>query len=313
MVANSAWLFVLSGCLVSGLSLAADRGDAVGGCGLAEDPSIRFVEVDSFDPVTMTPLKVKAKLTLPGQGKPGSCQSAQRGLPAVLLLHGSGGVDLRGDFYARALAEAGVASLELDMWEARGVTGPENRPALPAYTYPDAFAGLSFLSVYPGIDGDRVGVLGFSWGGVMSMASATEGVVALYGDGVHRFKAHAAHYPSCYAYNNPYIPKSEFGSAAGNPLTGAPILVQIGDQDDYDEGAGPCLALQSGLVESEGKLLDVSVYPGAHHAWDRLLVPLVVEDVYSHLGMGGTVEFQPDVEQAMSARRRVVSFFKRNL
>ncbi len=312
-MASSSWLFVLSGFLASGFVFAADQGKEVGGGGLDGEPSIRFVDVASFDPVTLAPLTVKARLTLPAHGRSASCQSAQSGWPAVLVLHGSGGVDLRGDFYVRALAEAGVASLELDMWEARGVTGPENRPALPAYTYPDAFAGLSFLSSYPGIDGDRVGVLGFSWGGVMSMASATEGVVALYGDGVHRFKAHAAHYPICYAYNNPYIPNSEFGSAAGNPLTGAPILIQVGELDDYDEGAGPCLALQAGLQESEGALLEVSVYPGAHHGWDRLQVPMVVDDVFSHLGLGGAVEFQPDVEQAMSARRRVVTFFKRNL
>src|SRR5208337_1754175 len=38
-------------------------------------------------------------------------------VPAVLILHGSGGVDGRGAFYARALQEAGIATLEITMFQ----------------------------------------------------------------------------------------------------------------------------------------------------------------------------------------------------
>ena len=41
----------------------------------------------------------------------------------MLILHGSAGVDSRGDFYARALNAAGIATLEIDYWEARGGSG----------------------------------------------------------------------------------------------------------------------------------------------------------------------------------------------
>jgi dienelactone hydrolase len=230
----------------------------------------------------------------------------------VLILHGSAGVDSRGDFHAEALNAAGFATLQIDMWEARHVTGVASRPPLPAYTYPDAFRALAFLSAYPGIDPARIGVMGFSWGGVVTMASATQGVAGAVG-GALRFKAHVAHYPVCYAYNNPAIPNSQFGSNAGNPLTGAPILIQIGDEDDYDEGAGPCVALKSALVPSEQKVLSVVTYPGAYHAWDRLMIPVTETDPFGHLGAGGAVEIVPSVDQAYAARAKAVAFFRKNL
>ena len=57
------------------------------------------------------PLTVAGKLKLPTVETPG---------PAVLICHGSDGVDTRGEFYAGALGDAGIATLEIDMWSARG-------------------------------------------------------------------------------------------------------------------------------------------------------------------------------------------------
>jgi dienelactone hydrolase len=73
--------------------------------------------------------------------------------------------------------------------------------------------------------------MGFSWGGVVTMASATENVVSRFGGGL-QFKAHVANYPVCYAYNSS-IPDSEFGASAGNPFTGAPLMIQIGGNDGW--------------------------------------------------------------------------------
>lgn len=304
---------VLLTLLLSSVFAAAASVPVMPDCSKGARPAISFVEVDSIDVIAKTPLKVKGKLTLPVEWQRGFCSRHKRPVPAVVILHGSGGVDFRGNFYAEALNEAGFATLEIDMWEARGIDSPAKRPPHPAYTYPDAFAALAFLSAYPGIDAARTGVLGFSWGGVMSVASATQGVVAQFGAGVLRFKAHAAHYPVCYAYNNPYIPNSQFGSHAGNPLTGAPILIQIGEEDDYDMGSGPCVALKASLVASEQSLVRVVAYEGATHAWDRLLIPTEEEDPFGHLGAGGTVRLVPDVDAAYQARDRVVRFFRRQL
>jgi len=217
------------------------RGDA----GFRDDsrPMISFVEFQSLDLEQQppSPLTVKGKLKLP------VCYRwrersflPKKNLPAVLILHGSAGVDFRGDFYAKALNTAGIATFEIDMWEARGICGAADRPPVPLFTYPDAFAALRFLSEHPNIDPDRIGIMGFSWGGAVTMAAATELYASQFG-GELRFSAHVAHYPVCYAANS-QIPGSEFFD-----LTGAPLLIQIGENDDYDNGSAPCFALKNSL------------------------------------------------------------------
>jgi dienelactone hydrolase len=290
----------------------ADRDDD---CRYDPRPVITFIEFASLDLAQQppAPITIKGKLQQPVKWQHRKkCFLPKRDAAAVLILHGTAGVDSRGDFYAQALNTMGIATLEIDMWEARGVTGVANRPPLPLFTYPDAFGALAYLSAHPGIAPNRIGVLGFSWGAVVTMAAATEGIAAQFG-GPLRFKAHVAHYPLCYAYNNPNIPGSNLGENAGNPLTGAPILIQIGTEDAYDEGAEPCFALRASLVPAEQDKLEVMAYDGAFHAWDRLQVPITAVDPFSHLGAGGTVEIAPSVEQAYEARKRAVQHFLRNL
>ncbi len=272
-------------------------------------PMVSFVEFQSLDLEQQLPIPliVKGKLKLPVRNQwRKRCFPQDKSLPAVVILHGTAGVDSRGDFYARALNAAGIATFEIDMWEARGINSAANRPSVPLFTYPDAFGALRFLAEHPNIDPDRIGVMGFSWGGVVTMASATELYTSQFGGGL-RFSAHVAHYPICYAYNSP-IPGSEFSD-----LTGAPLLIQIGDKDDYDKGSAPCFALKDGLPPEEQSVVEVKAYEGAFHAWDRLQVPIIVEDPFSNLGAGGEVKIVPDVAQAYASRKKVVRFFRRHL
>lgn len=173
------------------------------GRGCLRQQSVSFVEMQTPNLVFNASGQIVANGLLTLKGKlqlPSDCRErhGQRGLPAVLILHGSSGVDARGDFHAEALNEAGIATLEIDMWEARGIGAGAGRPALPALTYADAFTALRFLSARSDIDPARIGVLGFSWGAVVSMASATQNVATAMGGNL-RFKAHAANYPICYA------------------------------------------------------------------------------------------------------------------
>ena len=59
-----------------------------------------------------------APMTIPARLR--ICDGAAR-RPAVVIAHGSSGPDSRGAAAAAALAEAGVSSLENDMWAARGL------------------------------------------------------------------------------------------------------------------------------------------------------------------------------------------------
>ena len=288
--------------------------------------AISFVQFQSPDltkpPGTM--LTIQGKLSVPtaarwqhgnGHGK--------RKLPAVLILHGSAGIDSRGDFYESALNDAGIATLQIDMWQARGYNAPGQRPAAIYLTYPDAFSALRFLSQQPNIDASRIGVLGFSWGGLVSMGAAERLYASTYGNGL-TFKAHVAHYPVCYAWNDTALfaklglTPAQFGVQWIN-LTGAPVLIEVGTKDDYDNGSGPCNALAASVNPSNGGVVSVNAYAGATHGWDRLMVPIVVNDVfadqgsYFSTGIVPAVQFTPDVDQAFESRARVVRFFEKNL
>lgn len=205
-------------------------------------------------------------------------------LPAVVILHSSAGVDSTGSFYAKALNRA----------------GSDNRPNSPQETLPDTSAALAYLSQNPNIDASRIGVIGFSWGGVLSLLTATEQYMSMTG-APYRFAGHVAHYPICWLFNN--VPGFELSG-----LTGAPVMIQTGARDDYDLSE-TCPLLVENLAEQDKQFVEVKVYKRAYHAWDRLEPKLVVEDPYSHLGQGGQVTLAPNFIAAFKSRYRVVDFF----
>ncbi|MDH3461998.1 MAG: hypothetical protein OEM00_13730 [Burkholderiaceae bacterium] len=321
------YLFLLASAVLGLSSALAHARDAA--CQKSPRPQVSFVDFQS--PNLAAPpelLTVKGKLSLPVRFDwRKRCFIAGKNLPAVVILHGSAGVDSRGDFYARALNAADIATLEIDMWEARGVTSLENRPSLPILTLPDVFGALALLSARPDIAADRIGVLGFSWGGVNSLAAADQLYVNQFGSGLLKFKAHVANYPVCYAFNNtetfPSPPFPDNAFAAGTrleTLTGAPVLIQIGTADDYDNGAQHCRDLVTyAKGQNPNTLVELAVYEGAYHAWDRIMIPVEAPDRFADEGsffttlVTPTVEIKPDVEQAYASRKRVVRFFRHKL
>ena len=314
-------LRVLSGALLALLSSIASADD---GCRFEpEHPAISFITFQSPNLAATSPaqamLTIEGKLSLPAD----RCEFGRhhRKMPAVVILHGSSGVDSRGDFYERALNAEGIATLQIDMWQARGVTGIANRPAAPILTYPDAFSALAFLAARGDIDAERIGVLGFSWGGVVSLATAEQLYAGEFGGG-RRFAAHVANYPVCWGANNTSIPALYPPAEKGTQflhLTGAPVLIQIGSKDSYDNGTAHCVALAASVNPTNGYVVSVNQYPGATHAWDRLMVPETAPDPfadegsYFRTGVLPTVVITPDVMQAYESRERVARFFRKHL
>jgi len=263
-------------------------------------PAISYVSFESPNLVSPNqPLTISGQLRIPvGHAQNAGADSNQDGIPAVVVLHGSAGLDSRGNFYVQALNDAGIATLEIDMWAARGLAGGGDRPALPTLTVPDAFSAFRYLAENPAIDPNRIGVLGFSWGGVVAMLAATEYYTNLYGEGL-AFAAHVAHYPICWGYNVG-LPGIFF-----NNLTGNPVLIQIGDRDDYDDGPVACETLAAPFTN-----VSVNVYNNSYHAWDRLEPAITVIDPFSHQGAGGEVEIVPNPGEAFQSRSNVLRFFE---
>ncbi len=240
------------------------------------------------------PLNVAGKLATPMAGDP---------VPAVLICHGSDGVDGRGEFHAGALHAAGIATFEIDMWAARGTArGAAARPRSVPQTLPDAFAGAAFLARQPEVDASRIGVLGFSWGGVVSLLTATRNWRASLGADAPPFAAHAALYPVCWAYGT--VPGLSL-----DDLAGAPILIQAGDADAYDEPDG-LDQLLARLPPASRALIRGITHPGAGHGFDRDRPAQTIHDPFAHKGEGGPVLMAFHPEAAEKARAANVAFFR---
>lgn len=243
------------------------------------------------------PLTLAGKLLTPVDAEPA---------PAVLICHGSDGVDPRGQFHADALNAAGFATFEIDMWAARGVKrGALARPRSPIDTLPDAFAALAFMARQPEIDPVRLGILGFSWGGVVSLMTATRPAREKLGADAPPIRAHAALYPVCWAYETvPGLTLAE--------LTGAPILIQTGDADAYDDPDGLDQLLARLTVSSRASIRGIT-HKGAGHGFDRAAPARTIVDPFAHKGAGGPVLMAFHPEAAESARAANVAFFRETL
>lgn len=252
----------------------------------------------AFPTLHPEPLTVAGQLRVPaGAAEPS---------PAVVLVHGSAGIDGRGAALAGELNAAGLATLEIDLWSPRGLAGGLARPSHAAETLPDAFGALRYLASRPDIDGTRIGIAGFSWGGVVSMLSATRRYVREITGGEHEaFAAHAPFYPVCWAYNR--RPGYEF-----RDLTGAPVLLQAGALDTYDRPTG-CQELVDALPPEDRRHVRVVVYQGATHAFDRMRPAVTVADPHADEGRGGEVRFEPNPEVTARAHTETVAFFREAL
>ena len=102
------------------------------------------------------------------------------------------------------------------------------------------FAALKFLAEREEIDAQQIGVLGFSWGGALALLSATEQYNANNAVN-YQFAGHVSHYPVCWVYN--LLPGFEVAN-----LTGAPVLIQAGELDGYDQ-ADTCENMVANLSE----------------------------------------------------------------
>jgi dienelactone hydrolase len=202
------------------------------------------------------PTTAVATLYLPrasGAGTP------PRSVPAVVLLHGAGGVlAAREHTYGRQFAAMGAAALVIDVFGARRdrATGFTERllEITESMAIADAYAGLRFLRQRLEIDPARVALIGFSYGAMATMYALNAGVAALMAPGGERFAAHAAFYGPCIA------------RFAEPRTTGAPLLILYGTGDALIDPAR-CEAFAADARRG-GSSVEVIAYPGALHQWD---------------------------------------------
>lgn len=212
---------------------------------------------------TVTPERVKdfvertvdKKVSITGRlAFPEAMNSA---VPAVVILHGSSGVNPGEMVWAQRLNSMGFASFVVDSFTGRGVTNTEADQTQLSMTagVADAYFALRLLAADPRIDKRKIGVMGFSRGGIAALYSAQEPFRrALIEDDLH-FAAHIAFYPGCGIH---------YTSAH---LDGAPILMLLGGKDNYTPAA-PCVTYANDL-RKQGAQVTLKTYPDAYHGFDR--------------------------------------------
>ena len=183
-------------------------------------------------------------------------------VPAVVLMHGSGGVyPALLNFWPKLLNEAGFAALVVDSFGPRGVQSTaEDQGQVPfAADITDAFAALGLLASHPRIDPQRIAVMGFSRGGITAWRSAAQRVVAGAAPAGLRFAAHVPVYSGgCVGQLSLHVQPGVFGPA--------PMLFIHGGDDDYTFAAD-CQGF-AGRIAAAGTPSEFLLIPGARHKFD---------------------------------------------
>lgn len=239
------------------------------------------------------PLSIAARLRVP--------QDSAEKHPAVILLHGSAGPSGREGGYADALNAAGFVTLEPDMWAARNFKGGAAGRPMPADALADLYGARALLAAHPAVDAARIGVGGFSFGGVVAMFAATrERNAPFLKDDC--FKAIMPVYPATWAYNK--VPGFAFGD-----LVDAPLLLITGALDQYDNDPEVSAKLLAGLKPADAAKIKIRVMPDSHHGFDMPGVDMEVTDPFGNQGRGGTVIMRYNPDATRQAHKLAVEFF----
>ena len=197
--------------------------------------------------------------------------------PAVVALHGCGGMystaparreqlSRRGIAWTEQLLADGYAVLWPDSFNPRGMRSVclvrRGEPTIPPVTRRlDALGALAFGTAQPGIDRTRTAIVGWSHGGSTTLAASNgkdPAIEAFYAapGAPPPFKAAVAFYPGCVVSLR----------AGASWLPAMPLRIDVGELDDWTP-PGACVRLGDS-ARARGATMDVTVYPGAYHGFD---------------------------------------------
>lgn len=254
-------------------------------CCAAPPPGVVLESRDLDGRVT----RVAAELAIPDGPGP---------FPAVVLLHGCGGVGFtRETGWAAWFVQNGFAVMTVDSFTLAGISqtcsGVDADRRGWRGRRDHARAALARLRADPRIDGRRVALMGQSEGAGVALLSQERPFYVL------DFAAFVALYPGC----------------SGQPMVVSyerPTLIAIGEADDWTP-VEPCRVLQA-QAASEGMPVELVVYPGAPHAFDEAnqsRVALRALQVVDPFGRMKTVHVGYHREADQAAKRDVLAFLRR--
>ena len=186
-------------------------------------------------------------------------KSANEHLPAIMLLHGSGGIARNVHDWATVLNAMGVATFTLDSFTGRGLKNiASNQAALGRLTQLfDAYRALEVLAKHPRIDSARIALMGWSRGGSGPLYASMRRFQKMHGAPDTAFAAYISFYAPCHIR----LREEE-------DLVDKPTRIFMGTADDLVP-VEPCRAYVE-RVRKLGKDIQLTEYPGARHLFDDL-------------------------------------------
>jgi len=199
-------------------------------------------------------------------------------MPAMVIAHGSAGVDDRASWWADHLNDIGVAAFIVDSFTPRNIrdTATDQTQLSTAANVADAFSALKLLATHPKIDRNRIGVIGFSKGGQVSLWTEFEPYRHAVIQDQTKFAAHVPLYPACNDWQ------------VTDHLTSGPILMLLGGRDDYTPAA-PCQEYGQ-WFKSKGVDVTTIVYENAYHDFDSIRPPVRAKNVVTGRNCGMQVD-----------------------
>ena len=228
--------------------------------------------------------------------------------PAIVLMHGCHGVSASILEWGRWLQGRGYVALVVDSWAPRGIDDgcPPGEELPNTARFDDAIGALRWLQSRQYVDRERVGIIGWSNGGVFAMA-------AVNGPTFERTRQRGVQ-----------IPEPGFRAAVGvypggcsslaNERSVRPLLLLIGADDDWTL-ASECVELAE-KQRAKGADVALVVYPGAVHYFDvkgqaRAWIANVENRNRPNNCCGATVGY--DAAADADAHRRIAEFLDRHL
>ncbi len=204
------------------------------------------------------PTAIAGELRIP---KPGTSK-----LPAVIIIHGSGGVGFNYGMWTEELNKAGFATFLVDSFTGRGITSTvADQELLSSYAMMnDAFAALALLAKHPRVDSDKIAVMGFSKGAIPSLYASMSRFQNAYAPEGASFAAYIGFYTPC-----------NIAMIDDEKVSTKPIRLYHGAADDWVPAA-PCRDYVARLKKASADV-ELKEYTGATHAFDNQTIPGTVQ------------------------------------
>jgi len=182
--------------------------------------------------------------------------NVEKPVPAVVILHGQGGVHRNEKDWASRLRRIGIATFIVNSNkrpDCRNGTCYDSHQGMVNIV--DAYRALALLSTHPLIDPSRIAVMGFSVGGKASLYSSVNRFQQLWNTSGTEFAAYLSFYPAC---NIRFEKDME--------ISDNPIRIFHGVLDEW---VSPLACKEYiDLLSAAGNDVEITVYDNAHHGFD---------------------------------------------